>query len=334
MIYLYICSNFLKLKNMKKLILSVLLFMTSFLTIQAQQFGNLTVFSEDGDRFYLILNGEKQNEEAQTNIRVEELNQPYYSARIIFEDKALASITKNNLMIVDADAHFMDVTYKIKKDKNKKVKLNYYSMIPVQPDFMPPSGMYVRHFGQPAPQTIIQQPVQIQQGGGRQTTTTTTTTTTSNNNNIGASLNVPGMNVNISISDPDINAHSTSTTSHQTTTHSGGQQQQQQQQPIYTGNCKGWPMAAADFSAAKKTINESSFDDTKLSTAKTIVSSNCLTCDQITQICGLFSFEENKLSFAKFAFKYTTDPKNYFKVNNVFSFSSSKEELNEFIQGQ
>jgi hypothetical protein len=320
---------------MKKIFLLLAILLTSFISSYAQQYGNLTVFSEDGDKFFLILNGEKQNEEAQANIRVEELNQPYYSARIIFEDKALAPITKNNLMIVDADAKFMDVTYKIKKDKNKKVKLNYYSMIPVQEDFMPPSGMYVRQFGQPAPQTIVQQPVQVQQGGGRQTTTTTTTTT-SNNNNIGASLNVPGMNVNISISDPDMNTHTTTTTHQTTTTHSGGhqQQQQQQQQPQYTGNCKGWPMAAADFSAAKKTINESSFDDTRLSTAKTIASSNCLTCDQITQICNLFSFEDNKLAFAKFAYKYTTDPKNYFKVNNVFSFSSSKEELNEFIQGQ
>ena len=320
---------------MKKIFLLLAILLTSFISSYAQQYGNLTVFSEDGDKFFLILNGEKQNEEAQANIRVEELNQPYYSARIIFEDKALAPITKNNLMIVDADAKFMDVTYKIKKDKNKKVKLNYYSMIPVQEDFMPPSGMYVRQFGQPAPQTIVQQPVQVQQGGGRQTTTTTTTTT-SNNNNIGASLNVPGMNVNISISDPDMNTHTTTTTHQTTTTHSGGhqQQQQQQQQPQYTGNCKGWPMAAADFSAAKKTINESSFDDKRLSTAKTIASSNCLTCDQITQICNLFSFEDNKLAFAKFAYKYTTDPKNYFKVNNVFSFSSSKEELNEFIQGQ
>jgi len=325
--------KFQKSNKMKKLYLIAAMLFTSIISLHAQQHGNLTVFSEDGDKFFLILNGEKQNEEAQTNIRVEELNQPYYSARIIFEDKTLAPITKNNLMIVDADAKFMDVTYKIKKDKNKKVKLNYYSMIPVQEDFLPPSGMYVRQFGQTSQQTNSQQPVQIQ--GGRQTTTTTTTTTTNTNSNgIGATLNVPGMNVNISIADPDMDAHTTTTTHHTTTTHTGGQPQQQQQQPQYTGNCKGWPMEAADFSAAKKTINESSFDDTKLSTAKSIASSNCLTCDQIAQICNLFSFEENKLAFAKFAYKYTTDPKNYFKVNNVFSFSSSKEELNEFIQGQ
>ena len=38
--------------------------------------------------------------------------------------------------------------------------------------------------------------------------------------------------------------------------------------------------------------------------------------------------------FAKYAFKYTVDPKNYFKVNNVFSFDASKEELSKFTSGQ
>jgi hypothetical protein len=92
-------------------------------------------------------------------------------------------------------------------------------------------------------------------------------------------------------------------------------------------------MNSTNFMDAKKTIEEGSFDDTKLSTAKSIVTSNCLSTDQVIQICNLFSFEENKLTFAQFAYAYTTDPKNYFKVNNVFSFSTSKEELNSFIQG-
>jgi hypothetical protein len=91
-------------------------------------------------------------------------------------------------------------------------------------------------------------------------------------------------------------------------------------------------MSSTDFSDAKKTIVESSFDDTKLNTAKSIASANCLSADQIVQICNLFSFEESKLDFAKFAYEYCTDSKNYFKVNNVFSFSSSKDELSEFVQ--
>jgi hypothetical protein len=279
------------------------------LLVHAQQkVGNLTIFSEDGDKFFLVLNGEKQNDIAESNIRIEELPQPYYSAKIIFADASIPVITKSSLMITDADGTMMDVTYRIRKDKSNKAKLNAYSAIPVQDNFIAPSGMFVRHWGQPSP---------VQTGGIRQTTTTTTT------NTMGASLNVPGMNVNINITDPT-ESHTTTTT---TTTSSNIPQQQQSP----TRGCNKYPMSGADFSAAKNTINESSFDETKLTTAKSIISNNCMSSDQVVQICNLFSFEESKLAFAKHAYRYCTDPNNYFKVNNVFSFSTSKEDLSEFI---
>ena len=299
---------------MKK-ILAILIFLSPFIcAAQPQTGGNLTVFSEDGDKFFLVLNGEKQNEVPQSNIKIEDLPQPYYSAKIMFEDKTFATISKTNLMITDVEGKMMDVTYKIKKDKNNKVKLTYYSMIPVPQDFMPPSGMYVRQYGQPI----------VAQGNVNQTTTTTTTT-----NGMGASLNLPGVSMNISINEPNEVHTTTTTTTHSNTNH---QQQQTQTPPPSRGCMNNLPMNASDFAAAKKTINESSFDDTKLKTAQSIASSNCLSCDQVVQICSLFSFEENKFAFAKYAYKYSTDPRNYFKVNNVFSFSASKEELSEFIE--
>lgn len=88
-----------------------------------------------------------------------------------------------------------------------------------------------------------------------------------------------------------------------------------------------------NYIAAKKTVSETAFEESKLSTAKSIAASNCLSTDQVVALCEVFSFEESKLTFAKYAYKYTTDPKNYFKVNNVFSFDSNKDELNKFISG-
>src|SRR5688500_5223367 len=87
------------------------------LSLAAQPIGHLTVFSDDGDKFFLILNGERQNVEAQTNIRVEELQNPQYSAKVIFEDKTLGELSKN-LFVADASSTMMDVTYRIKRDKN------------------------------------------------------------------------------------------------------------------------------------------------------------------------------------------------------------------------
>ena len=37
------------------------------------------------------------------------------------------------------------------------------------------------------------------------------------------------------------------------------------------------------------------------------------------------------LIFAKFAFDACVEPRNYFKVNNVFDFTSSADELNDYI---
>jgi hypothetical protein len=116
---------------MKKIIFLALCLTPFFCFAQPQTGGNLTVFSEDGDKFTLVLNGEKQNEIPQANIKIEDLPQPYYSAKILFEDKTFAPISKSSLMITDAEGKMMDVTYRIRRDKNNKVKMVYYSMIPV-----------------------------------------------------------------------------------------------------------------------------------------------------------------------------------------------------------
>lgn len=95
-----------------------------------------------------------------------------------------------------------------------------------------------------------------------------------------------------------------------------------------------WPMDQSTFGAAMGTIQKQSFEDSKLKIAQQVFSSNCLTTAQVTQIMGLFSFEDSKLEFAKFAYGRTYDLGNYFMVNNAFTFSSSVDELNEFIAAQ
>src|SRR5689334_2230913 len=82
--------------NMKKFLF---LFLTAvpFFSFAQQPIGHLTIFSEDGDKFFLILNGEKQNKEAQSNLRIEDLPQPYYSAKITFADPSIPEIVKKNL---------------------------------------------------------------------------------------------------------------------------------------------------------------------------------------------------------------------------------------------
>lgn len=173
--------------------------------------GHLTIFSEDGDRFQLVLNGELQNDTPQTNLRIEDLNQPYYNAKILFADKSLMEISKNNLIITNVDGVFQDVTYKVKRDKNNqgKMKMNFFSIIPVRQGYMAPSNVYVMHYGQPRDV--------VNQNNGNVNQTTTTTTTQVGGNNVGVGVNVGGINMGVSINDSmggGVVSQTTTTTTH------------------------------------------------------------------------------------------------------------------------
>ncbi len=296
----------------------------SFSWAQPGAVGHLTIFSDSGDKFFLFLNGEQQNDVAQTNLRVEDLNQPYYNAKIVFEDNTINEITKSNLMIQDVDGVYSDVTYRIKKDKNvkTKAKLNYFSAIPVQQGFIPPSNVHVVHYGQP--RTVVVQPV----GAVSQTTTTTTQT---NGVNVGIGVNVEGLNMGISINDGMGGnvTQTTTTTTHHTT---GAVHQEIVEAPRGCGqrSC----MTQRDFNAALNTITQQSFEDTRLKTAKQVITVNCLNVDQIIQIANTFSFEDNKLNFAKYAYDFCTEPRNYFKLNGIFTFSSNVDDLSDYVQSR
>lgn len=105
------------------------------------------------------------------------------------------------------------------------------------------------------------------------------------------------------------------------------------QQPINPGQPMGFGMNPHDYDEAYQLISKESFDSSKLTLAKQVISSNPMTANQILGICKLFSFESNKLEFAKFAYPYCVEPNKYYLLNDAFSYDSSKRELDEFIRG-
>lgn len=94
------------------------------------------------------------------------------------------------------------------------------------------------------------------------------------------------------------------------------------------------PMNNADFQAALTYIQSKNFDKDKLSAAKQVLVNNFVTVNQIDQICRLFSFDKDKLEFAKHAYSRCVDQNRYFMLGTVFSFESSKTELEQFVQQQ
>jgi hypothetical protein len=101
----------------------------------------------------------------------------------------------------------------------------------------------------------------------------------------------------------------------------------------YNGGCN-MPVAIceADFERIVCTVRNRSFDSDRLLVAKQAVEGRWINSGMVLRIMRLLSFESSRLDFAKFAYRLTVDPQNYYLVNDGFSFSSSSRDLDCYIR--
>lgn len=282
-------------------------------TTAISQTSSITIFSEDNNPFYVFLNNVRQNEFPDTNIRIDGLTNPYYDTKIVFENPSIPNLKKNTIPAVDVDGNLGDVTYKIKEKNNGKFAIRFFTFVPYTSNPVINDNVTIINYNtNPLPSI---------------TTTTTTQTTTSNGpgDNVNVGVNIGGVSIGM-----DVNVNngiSTTTTTTQTTTAgvSSGV-------VVVDEGC--YAMRPSDFNQALTSIEEKTFSDSKLTLAKQVVKSNCLTAGQIKRILTLFDFESTKLEFAKFAFTFCYNPENYWKINDAFDYESSIEELNQFIENR
>lgn len=321
---------------MKQFFTFLVLLVTS-MGASAQQNTNLVFFSEQGQQFYVILNGIQQNANPETNVRVTNLIQPYYKVKVKFVDGMTPDIDKTLNFNQGTET-----TYSIKNNNKGEIVLRWMSEVPIHQ----------------APQRMPNQQVIVYHSTPIETTTTQTTvisnTSTNPSNsgqiNMGVNVNDPmngGGNINMNIQVNDgMNSHShtqsTTTTTYSTTTTTSGNmgtvgtvQQSGYVMPGYNGNvgCNGYPMNETRFNEVVKSIEAKSFDDSRLTMAKQVINTNCMTSGQVKRLMLLFSFEDTRLDLAKYAYGYTYDIGNYYQLNDAFTFESSIEELNEYTSG-
>lgn len=91
-------------------------------------------------------------------------------------------------------------------------------------------------------------------------------------------------------------------------------------------------MSNTDFAQAKESLRREWFENTRLATAKQIIDQNYFTSQQVKEMVLLFTFENNRLDIAKYAYGKTVDKGNYFIMNDAFAFNNNKEKLSEYIR--
>lgn len=79
-------------------------------------------------------------------------------------------------------------------------------------------------------------------------------------------------------------------------------------------------------------LADASFESDRFVLAQQRLRHREATSHQIKRIMDSFWFEDTKLRFAKFAYERSTDPQNYWVVNDAFDYQNSIHELDNFIQ--
>ena len=81
-------------------------------------------------------------------------------------------------------------------------------------------------------------------------------------------------------------------------------------------------------------LKAQSFDNDRLTLAKTLVCSALFTSAQIARMAQTIDFSSSQVDFLKYAYSYCSDPKDYGRAVEVLTFSSDKKKVTDYIATQ
>lgn len=294
---------------------------------------NLIIFAENGEAFNMTVDGSLAQNINESKVAFDGIKGDFVQVKITFKEAALGEI-KKGLMIEPN----MEMTAVLKRNKKGAFVIRPMSSVSIENSpvrTLPPPPLASEESIEAKEEIII-----TNEGSG--TTTITSTETTSSTMNVGVNDPEMGVNMNININLKDMGASisskiseiTTTSSSTTTTTTSSSVVDTYEEEMVEEVEVVCAAMSPTDFASAKKSISSKSFAEDKITLAKQVLRSNCVSTDQVVEVMGLFTFEENKLEFAKMAYSKTVDNQNYYKVNDAFTYSSSIDELNEFLEGE
>jgi hypothetical protein len=305
------------------------------------QTSDIVVFSDGGEKFTLAIDGEVKNDAPATRVVATGIKNATPMLMVNFADATIPPIKQNGWMEPG-----QEYTLRITTNKKGAHVMRLQGQAPLGTAAAAPADKpSPANFTDDAPAATSSQTTtfgtdaQVAAELPMQTSTTVTTTDGTTGQNMNVNMGVNGMNVTMSVND-GLGGTTTTTTTTTTTGYvqnAATMDESPATPPVEVAPASGSgcasSMSATDFEDARKSIASKGFEETKLTLAKQVGGSNCFTTDQVKVIMGLFGFEASKLDFAKFAYAHTVDTNNYYKVNDVFGFSSSVDELNTYIQG-
>lgn len=99
--------------------------------------------------------------------------------------------------------------------------------------------------------------------------------------------------------------------------------------PVYGYN--NYNVRNFNFRDFMYTLRNQRFESDRLSVARQALYNNYFDTYQIREVLSVLEYEDSRIEFAKQAYLNCVDKQNYYRVNDMFKFSSSVHQLEEYI---
>jgi len=292
-------------------------------TAYSQNLSAFEIFSENGDKFTLRIDGVQINDEPASNVRAIDLKGDFFQIGVRFEDNSMGEVTQGFALNPGMEQKAI-ITLK----RNGK-----YAIRPSGQAFayQPTSSPAVAP--EPSPE-LTQRTAPKAAAPPAKVSTTTTQTTERTGESVSMDVDMMGTKVGVSIKvDEGMGEGTTTTTireeSYETTaTPPVGDAPVEEVAPACS------EMASGDFKEVMASLSSKTFSDSKMTQAKQILRANCMSAAQIKTVMSTFTYEDDKLEFAKAAYDRCADPQNYWKLNDAFDYEMTIDDLNEFLESK
>ncbi|MFN2429564.1 MAG: DUF4476 domain-containing protein, partial [Cryomorphaceae bacterium] len=273
--------------------------------------------------FTLTIDGKKMNDEPASNVRATDLKGDFFRIGVQFQDKALGQV--NQGFALDPG---MEQKAVITLKKNGKYAIRPsgqpFAYKPAEDDS--PSSK---------PSTELTEKTQAKTAvPATEVRSTTTHTKQRKGESVSMDVDMMGTKVGVSIQvddDMDGDLTTTSETTETTTTTTMVDAPEPAEEEVVP-SCS--EMADGDFKDVLASLNSKTFSDSKMTQAKQVLRGNCMSATQIKTVMSSFTYEDDKLEFAKAAYDRCADPENYWKLNDAFDYEMTIDELNEFLESK
>ena len=314
----------------KKICVVAVLLMALAPFTRAQQ-SNLVVFSDLNEPFTLLVNNQRVNQLPTQNIKVTGLSAGWYTLRMVFNNPSVPQAE----MSLGIEAN-REVTYAMVKDPRGQRTLMFVNEFTLGYNPIAHGQQFVVTYTGPVqtnPNTVVSNPNPV--------TTNPNSLTIQANDQV---VVTPPPPVTTTLPPPDQQVTTTQTTTTTTiVTNDPSVVDPNPDDPLelpdplpgYNGPVGCTNMITPEaFAEAKGSIKSKSFSSSKMTLAKQITRANCMLSSQVREVMDLFDYETDRLNYAKFAYDFTYDQGNFYKVNDAFDFESSIRSLEEFLNGR